>query len=104
MTNLHLLNARGNRDAVVQRMGVEAWEAAQQTCLRAMACFPQSLYGGIDLLVSPGYRRHAVLEINAFGDLLPDVLDDGNDTYAAEIAAYCPAEPTAPHHIARAIP
>jgi hypothetical protein len=87
LTNLHLLNARGDRDAVVERMGADAWEAAQQTCLRAMQCFPQSLYGGIDLLISPGYRRHAVLEINAFGDLLPGVTHDGDDTYAAEIAA-----------------
>jgi glutathione synthase/RimK-type ligase-like ATP-grasp enzyme len=87
LTNLHLLNARGDRDAVIRRMGAEAWEAAQRTCLLAMACFPQSLYGGIDLLISPGYRRHAVLEINAFGDLLPNVAHDGDDTYAAEIAA-----------------
>lgn len=95
MTNLHLLNARGDCDAVVERMGIEAWDSAQQSCLQAMACFPQSLYGGIDLLVSPGYRRHAVLEINAFGDLLPGALHHGDDTYTAEIAAYQEAGPAA---------
>jgi hypothetical protein len=36
--------------------------------------------------VLPGYRRHAVLEVNAFGDLLPGVLDPfERDTYMAEI-------------------
>jgi glutathione synthase/RimK-type ligase-like ATP-grasp enzyme len=85
MTNLHLLNARGSFEAVLERMGMEAWEAACQTCLQAMACFPQSLYAGIDLLISPGYQRHAVLEINAFGDLLPGVLHEDEDTYSAEI-------------------
>ncbi len=87
MTNLHLLNERGNFDAVLARMGAEAWQAASQTCLQAMACFPQSLYAGIDLLISPGYQRHAVLEINAFGDLLPGMVHEGEDTYSAEIAA-----------------
>jgi glutathione synthase/RimK-type ligase-like ATP-grasp enzyme len=87
MTNLHLLNVRGNLDAVLERMGLEAWQAACQTCLQTMACFPRSLYAGIDLLIGPGYQRHAVLEINAFGDLLPGMLHEGDDTYSAEIAA-----------------
>jgi hypothetical protein len=87
MTNLHLLNERGDPDMVIARMGAASWAAARETCERAMACFPQSLYGGIDLLVAPGYRRHAVLEVNAFGDLLPGILWQGQDTYTAEVAA-----------------
>ena len=87
MTNLHLLNERGDPDMVVARMGAAAWAAARETCERAMACFPQSLYGGIDLLVAPGYQRHAVLEVNAFGDLLPGILWQGQDTYTAEVDA-----------------
>jgi hypothetical protein len=58
------------------------------TCERVMReCFPGSLHGGVDLLISSDFRRHAVLEVNAFGDLLPGVTCDGVDTYAAEIAA-----------------
>jgi hypothetical protein len=87
MTNLHLLNARGDLEALQDRMGPEAWDAARRTCERAMGCFPGSLYAGIDLAVASGYRRHAVLELNAFGDLLPDLLCDGLDTYAAEALA-----------------
>jgi hypothetical protein len=87
LTNLHLLNERGDPAAVRARMGAAAWEAAAQTCLAAMACFPASHYAGVDLLIAPDFRRHAVLEINAFGDLLPGALDDGEETYTAEIAA-----------------
>ena len=74
MTNLHLLNTRGEADAVRARMGPEAWEGAMGTCEPVMRCFPGSLYAGIDLLITPDFRRHAVLEVNAFGDLLPGVL------------------------------
>jgi glutathione synthase/RimK-type ligase-like ATP-grasp enzyme len=89
MTNLHLLNRRGDAEAVRARMGTAGWEAAMGTCAQAMRAFPGSLYAGIDLLIAPGYRRHAVLEANAFGDLLPGVLCDGADTYAMEIEALC---------------
>ena len=90
MTNLHLLNTRGDVEALLARMGPAAWEAARSTCERVMECFAGSLYAGIDLLICPGYRRHAVLEANAFGDLLPGVLHDGLDTYAAEVLAMLP--------------
>jgi hypothetical protein len=85
MTNLHLLNERGIWPQVLERMGDAAWDDARRTCERAMACFPGSLYAGIDLLIGTDHRRHAVLEVNAFGDLLPGVLWDGVDTYTGEI-------------------
>jgi hypothetical protein len=87
MTNLHLLNQRGVWADVLEQMGDAAWSDARQTCERAMACFPASLHAGIDLLIGTDYRRHAVLEVNAFGDLLPGVLWNGVDTYTAEILA-----------------
>jgi hypothetical protein len=87
MTNLHLLNHRGDVDGLRERMGTLPWSALQTTCEQAMSIFPKSLYAGIDLLLMPGLRRHAVLEMNAFGDLLPKVLHHGLDTYAAEVAA-----------------
>lgn len=87
MTNLHLLNTRADPERVRERMGTEAWEAALRSCEQAMAGFPGSLYAGLDLLIAPDYRRHAVLEVNAFGDLLPGVLWEGQDTYTAEISA-----------------
>jgi hypothetical protein len=85
MTNLHLLNARGELGPIVERMGHEAWAAARRSCEAVLACFPASLYAGIDLLIGTDFRRHAILELNAFGDLLPGLLWEGEDTYTSEI-------------------
>jgi hypothetical protein len=87
MTNLHLKNERGDLSALRARMNPAVWEEARRTCERSAALFPGSLHAGVDLLITPGYRRHVVLEINAFGDLLPGVLWEGMDTYSAEIRA-----------------
>jgi hypothetical protein len=90
MTNLHLLNRRGDLSSVLARLGPEAWRAARRTCERAAAVFPASLHLGVDLLITPDFLRHAVLEGNAFGDLLPGVLSRGVDAYEAEIRAVIP--------------
>jgi len=87
ITNLHLLNPRGDLGAVRELLGPAAWAAALRTCEDAAACFPKSLYAGIDLLIGRDLRSRAVLEVNSFGDLLPGVLCAGRDTYAAEILA-----------------
>lgn len=87
MTNLHLLNRRGDLAAVRTRMGPAAWRAARRTCEHAAAALPGSLHLGVDLLVAPDFRRHFVAEANAFGDLLPGVLNGGVDTYGAELRA-----------------
>lgn len=88
MTNLNLLGGRGNLEQVLDRIGSDGWAAIQRTCEQVMTtCFPRSLYAGIDLRISPDYQRHQVLEVNAFGDLLPDVLCNGMDTYDTEIVA-----------------
>ena len=91
MTNLHLSGGRTRGrlplESLEGRLTPEAWAAARQTCEQAMTLFPRSLYAGIDLLIASGYRRHAIAEINAFGDLLFNVWHEGKDTYAAEIAS-----------------
>jgi hypothetical protein len=93
MTNLHLLNRRGDIDRLRERMGPSHWATLQTTCERATSIFPRSLYAGIDLLLMPDLRRHVVLEMNAFGDLLPNVLHNGLATYSAELAAMWPDGP-----------
>lgn len=87
ITNLHLLNERCEVAAIQQRMGDAAWQAAMETCERAARLFPFNLYAGIDLLITADFKQHAVVEVNAFGDLLPGVLWQGMDTYTAEIKA-----------------
>ncbi|MFH8514472.1 STM4014 family protein [Streptomyces gelaticus] len=95
MTNLHLGGERGDLGEV--RAAVEAaggsWSEALAVCERAAACFPDTLCVGVDLLPSTGWRRFAVGEVNAFGDLLPRLTGlpgsgaEGLDTYAAQVAA-----------------
>lgn len=95
MTNLHLGGERGDLGEV--RAAVEAaggsWSEALAVCERAAACFPDTLCVGVDLLPSTDWRRFAVGEVNAFGDLLPRLTGlpgsgaEGLDTYAAQVAA-----------------
>ena len=86
MTNLHLGNQRGDLTALRAAAGAE-YDAALHTCEQAAACFPGSLQVGVDLMFSPDFRRHAVAEVNAFGDLLPGLVVHGRDTYAQQIEA-----------------
>jgi hypothetical protein len=85
MTNLHLGNERGDLDELKLKMGKPRWQSVLDTASGAAGAFPESLYVGVDLLVEPGFRRSCVLEVNAFGDLLPGVLHEGRDTYEWEV-------------------
>jgi glutathione synthase/RimK-type ligase-like ATP-grasp enzyme len=92
LTNLHLGGARGDLGAAIEAAGAR-WQQALEICERAAACFPGTLCVGVDLLPAIGWRRFAVGEVNAFGDLLPRLTGlpgsgaEGLDTYAAQIAA-----------------
>ncbi len=87
MTNLHLGNERGNSEELLEKVGTENWEAMKYTCEQAAGLFSKSLYCGVDLLILPDWKQHALLEINAFGDLLPGILWNGIDTYTSEVKA-----------------
>jgi glutathione synthase/RimK-type ligase-like ATP-grasp enzyme len=86
-TNLHLGNRRGNLAEVRGQMKPADWDAAMADAAAALQPFPDSLYGGVDLLIETGWQRHALLEVNAFGDLLPGLEVEGKDIYATEIDA-----------------
>ncbi|MGV9268037.1 STM4014 family protein [Kitasatospora sp. NPDC003701] len=92
MTNLHLGGARGSL-ALAQEAAGPAWPALLETAERAAACFPGSPMVGVDVLPAAGWRRALVGEVNAFGDLLPNLTGlpggpaEGLDTYAAQISA-----------------
>lgn len=86
MTNLHLGNRRDDPSKLRAVMPEVEWDAAMDEAQLASSAFPNSLHAGIDLLIAPGYRRRAVLEVNAFGDLLHGVSDRGLSTHDAEIA------------------
>ncbi|HEX8613966.1 MAG TPA: STM4014 family protein [Telluria sp.] len=80
MTNLHLDNQRAD---VASLLGEKDHAALEQTARVAAAAFPHSHVIGLDMVVRKG-RAH-VLEANAFGDLLPKLLWQGRDTYAAQL-------------------
>ncbi|MTE21920.1 hypothetical protein F0L17_22965 [Streptomyces sp. TRM43335] len=95
LTNLHLGGARGDWErarAAAEAAGVPGDEVPE-LCRRVAACFPGTLCVGVDLLPATGWRRFAVGEVNAFGDLLPGLTGlpggraEGRDTYAAQVAA-----------------
>ncbi|WP_327141497.1 STM4014 family protein [Nocardia sp. NBC_01327] len=95
MTNLHLGGARG--DLTAARTAVEtaggSWAEMLALCERAAACFPHFSRVGVDLLPGIGWRRFAVGEVNAFGDLLPGLRGlegsgaESGDTYDAQVTA-----------------
>ncbi|MFE0738015.1 STM4014 family protein [Streptomyces sp. NPDC058855] len=95
LTNLHLGGGRGDLDEV--RAAITAaggrWADALGVCERAAGAFPGTRCVGVDLLPATGWRRFAVGEVNAFGDLLPGLTGlpgghaEGLDTYAAQVAA-----------------
>ncbi|MFC1419121.1 STM4014 family protein [Streptacidiphilus cavernicola] len=92
ITNLHLGGARGDLDRSRRAAGPE-WQRILDTCEQAAHCFPHSPNVAVDVLPSVVWRRHAVGEVNAFGDLLPRLTGlpgggaEGQDTYAAFVAA-----------------
>ena len=82
ITNLHLLNER----ASIDRLPIRDWEPIHDTCRRVAALFPKTLHLALDVALTPDFKRHYVLEVNAFGDQLHGVTYRGLSTYAWEIA------------------
>ncbi|MFJ2650182.1 STM4014 family protein [Streptomyces sp. NPDC087420] len=99
MTNLHLGGTRGDLDAARAAMAAagSGFDEALSICEQAAACFPGTHCVGVDLLPFAGWRRFAVGEVNAFGDLLPRLTGlpgsgaEGLDTYGAQVAALADA-------------
>ena len=88
MTNLHLGNARGDHEAWIAQHGQDPWQRMLRCAEQAYSPFAaQSLYAGVDVMLSADHRRALAIEINAFGDLLPQVLVQGQDTYGAQLLA-----------------
>jgi len=93
MTNLHLGGRRGEPARVAEVVPAAALKRAWADCERIAAVFPRSYYFGIDLLFTPSFRHHTVLEVNAFGDFLPGIVDShGETTHGAEVSRYSTAD------------
>ncbi|WP_394835501.1 STM4014 family protein [Pendulispora rubella] len=90
ITNLHIGARRADPERLRAKIGDSAWARAVATAEKASKTFPNSLAVGVDLLVEPDPRRIAVLEMNAFGDLLRGALHDGEDPYEAQLTEMAP--------------
>ncbi len=88
LTNLHLGNRRGEAAALAQLLGPERYAQLLRTATAAVRAIPGTFYAGVDLLIPAGLGTPRVLEVNAFGDLLPNLLHAGEDTYTAELTTF----------------
>jgi hypothetical protein len=87
MTNLHLGGRRGDYARCRAAIPTREWLDALDHCADAAACFDSTI-AGVDLLFERGFRRHYILEVNAFGDFFPGWTDDrGRSIHAIEIEA-----------------
>ena len=81
ITNLHLGNQRGDLEAFRTFIGMENWVETMMTAQKVVQAIPGACYAGVDLAWDSSKRKLYVLEANAFGDLLPNVLHHGFNTY-----------------------
>lgn len=87
MTNLHLGGRRGDPERCRAAIPTRDWLDALDHCSDAVACF-DSAVAGVDLVFERGFRRHYVLEVNAFGDFFPGWADArGRSVHEMEIDA-----------------
>lgn len=95
ITNLHLGNARGALTTLRSVLGDDGWRRVLDVAEAAAACFPRTLTVGVDVLVGArATATHpipvAVAEVNAFGDLLPNLPGlhrPDHDPYDTQVAA-----------------
>jgi glutathione synthase/RimK-type ligase-like ATP-grasp enzyme len=88
ITNLHLGGERAHADALLSRMPAKAVAALDETCRVVARTLSGALQLGIDIAVSADLKRHYVLEVNAFGDLLNGVAtSQGLDAYDVQVRA-----------------
>ena len=91
ITNLHLGGQRVSADQVREKLGEEAWQQVIDVAERTAVCFPNSHCLGIDVLPDNRNAVAYVGEVNAYGDLLPNLLGlpgtlgEGVDTYTAQL-------------------
>jgi glutathione synthase/RimK-type ligase-like ATP-grasp enzyme len=84
ITNLNLGAVRGDPDALRAAVPPAAWDAAMASC-RTVQQTTGAFHVGVDLMFEPGFAAHRVIEGNAFGDLLPNLVRDGLDVYGWQI-------------------
>lgn len=81
ITNLHLGNKRMNSADILSE---EQMRVISKAAVDVMKVFPHSLYAGIDIVCSPGYKPY-VIDVNPFGDLFHNLLGTPENVHYQEI-------------------
>lgn len=82
ITNLHLGNQRGDLEAIRRYLRDDQYNEILCLAEAAVRSVKGAFYAGVDILIPAGFGKPRVLELNAFGDLLPGLTtSEGADTY-----------------------
>jgi hypothetical protein len=89
ITNLHLGNQRGNPDELKKLLGDAGFGRVLRCAEQAVSSVQGAYYAGVDIAITAGSHNPRVLELNAFGDLLPGIVTNrGEDIYTAELKEF----------------
>lgn len=94
ITNLHIDARRLDVETLFATTPMARQSAVWDLAREIGAAFPRSWYLGVDVLLTHGVRDVMAGEVNAWGDLLPGWLHDGEDTHTAEVRTFLAAHPT----------
>ncbi len=84
ITNLHLGNIKGNIAEVEKTFGKALIQNAKNLAIQAVQSIDGLFYAGVDVAISESGKSY-VLEVNAFGDLLLNITQEGLSTYEYEL-------------------
>ena len=84
ITNLHLGNEKGNVEEVELIWGKKIIQKAKTLAVNAVDVIGGLFYAGVDVAIN-AIGESYVLEINAFGDMLLGIDQDGFNTYEYEL-------------------
>jgi glutathione synthase/RimK-type ligase-like ATP-grasp enzyme len=89
ITNLHLGNQRGNPEELKKFLGGAGYDRLLRCAEQAVSGVKGAYYAGVDIAITAGSHNPRVLELNAFGDLLPGIMtNNGEDIYTAELKEF----------------
>ena len=84
ITNLHLGNEKGNFEEIEKEWGSNILKKAKDIAVQAVHEIGGLFYAGVDVAISQKGKPY-ILEVNAFGDMLLNVFQDGMNTYEYEL-------------------
>ncbi|MEP3890662.1 MAG: STM4014 family protein [Hellea sp.] len=87
ITNLHLGNERFQSDILRRTVSETFWNRIQTLGQQVGSYFPDQFCIGLDIGIDRASEHVFIIEINAFGDYLNDVMYEGMDPYTYQVKA-----------------